>query len=208
MTTRPPWRTSSTLSASCTGMRTTGSPSAGMGGGGGGSGSGSSLGGRLCAWASENERSAATSTPRITSILLEVEQHLALGRRGCEAALLIEREDRIDHLLRLVVDLHQVEIVRVDHALGGQALAHPRHQPAPIRLVHEDDRHLAGLAGLHERERFEELVQRAVATRQNDERGGDLREHRLARKEVAKAQADVLIAARRLLARQVDVQAD
>jgi hypothetical protein len=73
--------------------------------------------------------------------------------------------------------------------------------------VHEDDRHLARLAGLHQRERLEELVQGAEAARQHDVGGGELREHHLAREEVLEAQADVLVAARGLLARQVDVQA-
>jgi hypothetical protein len=49
ITTRPPWRISSTLSVFCTGMRTLGSSAPENGGGGKGSGRGSSCGGR--AWA-------------------------------------------------------------------------------------------------------------------------------------------------------------
>src|SRR5688500_13765364 len=106
-------------------MRTPGS-SIGMSGGGGGSGNGSSGGGGClgCAWASAPASKPRSSRRRIASILLEVQEHLALGRRGREAALLVEREDRIHHLLRLVVHLHKVEVILVDHPFGGQPLAH------------------------------------------------------------------------------------
>src|SRR6185503_3270332 len=146
----------STLSVFCTGMRTTGSSSVGKGGGGGASGSGSSLGGRLCAWTVDIKKSPTSSRRRIVSILLEVQQHLALRGRGREAALRIEREDRVDHVLRLVEHLQQIEIVRADHAFSGEALAHPVDQAAPVGLVHQDDRHLPRLAGLHQGERLEQ----------------------------------------------------
>src|SRR5687767_8338418 len=111
-------------------MRTAGSSSRlGSGGGGGASGSGSSLGGRFCAWAVAMKKIPTSSRRRIASILLEVQQHLALRGRGCEAALRIESEDRVDHLLRVVVHLQQIEIARTDHAFALQALAHPRDQP-------------------------------------------------------------------------------
>src|SRR3990167_3144473 len=213
MTTRPPWRTSSTVAPSGTGMRTRGSSGPEIAGGGGGSGSGSSLGWRCC-WASAPDAtiaSARTSRRRMLflgqPILLEVEQHLALGGRGLEAALLVEREDRVHHLLRLVMYLHEVHVGGVDHVLPDQALAEPGDEPAPIRLVHQDDRHLARLAGLHQCERLEQLVERAEAAGQDDERGGELREHHLAREEMLEAKPDVVVPVRVLLARQIDVEA-
>src|SRR5687767_4826768 len=112
-----------------------------MAGGGGGSGSGSSLGGGLrCAMAGGLSSATANTTSsqgRIATILLEVKNHLALGGRWREAALLIVREDCVDHLLRRVAHLHEIEIGRIDHAFAGQALAHPRKQAAPVRLVHQ-----------------------------------------------------------------------
>src|SRR5687767_1054226 len=196
---------SSILSPCCTGMRTRGSSTsgpAGIAGGGGGSGSGSSAGGRGCAAAAlAANTSKVASKRRIKSILLEVQQYLALLRRRLEAALLVEREDGVDHLLRLVAHLQKIELEDVDHALGGKALAHPLEQPAPERLVHQDDRHLSRLAGLHQRQRLEQLVEGAVAAGQHDVRGGHLGEHDLASEEVAKAQADVLVAIAGLLAR-------
>src|SRR3989442_11684087 len=129
----------SILSPSWTGMRTLGSSGAvtppGMGGGGGGSGSGSSLGGRGCArTANATKTSAVASIRRIDAILLEVQQHLALLRRGLEAPLLVEPEDRVDHFLRLIAHLQQIELALVDHALGGEPLAHPLRQAAPEGL--------------------------------------------------------------------------
>ena len=79
------------------------------------------------------------------------------------------------------------------------ALAHPVEQPAPVRLVHQDDRHAAALAGLHQRQRLDQLVERAVAAGQHDERGRSLHEHHLAREEMLEAQADVLVAVGGLL---------
>src|SRR3989337_3330748 len=119
-------------SSFCTGMRTAGSSSRlGSGGGGGASGNGSSLGGRLCAWAIEIRKIPTSSRRRIASILLEVQQHLALGGRGREAALRVESEDRVDHFLRLVVDLQKIEGVGADHAFGFAGSGHPGDQAAP-----------------------------------------------------------------------------
>src|SRR5687768_5572273 len=113
-------------SSFCTGMRTAGSSRRlGSGGGGGASGSGSSLGGRFCAWALEMRTIPTGSRRGIASILLEVQEHLALRGRGREAALRIESEDRVDHLLRLVEHLQQIGIARTDHAFALEALAHP-----------------------------------------------------------------------------------
>src|SRR5688572_1262935 len=198
---------SSILSPCCTGMRTRGSSisgPAGIAGGGGGSGSGSSAGGRGCAAAAlAANTSKVASKRRIESILLEVQQHLALLRRRLEAALLVESEDGVDHFLRLVAHLQEIELEDVDHAFDRQALAHPLEQAAPERLVHQDDRHLARLARLHQRERLEQLIERAVAAGQHDVGGRHFREHHFAGEEVAKAQADVLIAIAELLARQL-----
>src|SRR3954466_543739 len=109
----------STLSSFCTGICTRGSSNgpSGIAGGGGGSGSGSRPGGGF--WA---EAAHATSTStiarrrRISPILLEVQQHLALLRRRLEAALFVESEDRVDHFLRLVAHLQQIELEQIDHA--------------------------------------------------------------------------------------------
>src|SRR5919202_150503 len=113
MTTRPLSRISSTLSPSCTGMRTAGSSASGIGGGGGGSGKLSTL--------------------------------------SCAAA---------------------------------PSAAHTRRTAAAARM-----RHLPALAGLHERQRFEQFVERAVAAGQDDVGAREFREHHLAREEMLEAQA-------------------
>src|SRR5688500_20311581 len=110
-------------SSFCTGMRTAGSSRRlGSGGGGGASGSGSSWGGRFCAWAIEMRKIPTSSRRRIASILLEVQEHLALRGRGREAALRIESEDRVDQVLRLVDHQQQNENNRTNHDFALNAL--------------------------------------------------------------------------------------
>src|SRR5688572_33249944 len=104
-------------------MRTRGSSSsgpAGISGGGGGSGSGSSLGGRGCAAAALAASTSTIASKRRIETILQVQEHLALLRRRLEAALLVEREDRVDHLLRLVAHLQEIQLQDVDHALRRQ----------------------------------------------------------------------------------------
>src|SRR5688500_20287468 len=103
-------------SSFCTGMRTAGSSRRlGSGGGGGASGSGASLGGRFCAWAIEIRKIPTSSRRRIASILLEVQQHLALRGRVRAAALRIDSVYRVDHFLPLFLNLQEIEVVVADH---------------------------------------------------------------------------------------------
>src|SRR3954471_14860236 len=80
ITTRPPTRTSSTLSCFCTGMRTAGSSASAIGGGA------SSDDGSCATAAVAAHMRINTATERIERFYLKVEQHLALGGRRLEAA--------------------------------------------------------------------------------------------------------------------------
>ena len=64
------------------------------------------------------------------------------------------------------------------------------------------------LPRLDEGQRLEELVERAEAAREEDERLGRLHEHRLPGVEVAERHADVAVRVQVLLVRQLDVEAD
>ncbi len=64
---------------------------------------------------------------------------------------------------------------------------------------------MADRARLDQRERLEQLVERAEAAGRDDERARVAHEHDLAREEVAEAQGDVEVRVERLLVRQRDV---
>ena len=48
---------------------------------------------------------------QMLAIVLQIEQHLPLGRQWSEAALLIVSENGLNDIFRLVDDLDQVEIL-------------------------------------------------------------------------------------------------
>src|SRR5215468_6063964 len=197
--------------------RTTGPGAAGSSSsptGGAGSGTGSSLGGgATCARTGRTARNAAAaSRRRIGGESIRATECsrsiLALRGRGHERAILVVAEDRLDDLLGFVVHLDEVHVAGIDHALGDEPLAEPVEQAAPERLPHQDDRHFARLARLHERERLAELVERTEAPGHHDVGGGEAHERHLAREEMAERQADILEGVAELLARQLDVEAD
>src|SRR4030095_14112225 len=138
----------------------------------------------------------------------KVQHSLALGPRRLEYAILLEGEDRLDDLFGLIDDLDEVEIVFVDHSFADEAFPGPIDQSLPEASADENDRYLAVLAGLHERQAFRELVERSEAAGKHDVRRGETHEHHLARKKVAKVEAYVLVIVAALLARQQDVEAD
>ncbi len=67
---------------------------------------------------------------------------------------------------------------------------------------------MSDLAGLDQRERLEQLVHRAEAAREDDERLRVLHEHRLAHEEVAEVDGRGDVVVHPLLERQLDVAAD
>src|SRR2546423_4513858 len=111
ITTRPPWRISSTLSASCTGMRTAGSSGPSSGGGGGGSASGSSF---ACAMAlAAAHVNMNTAIGRMAAILLKVAaQNSAIMRAEL-------------HLPSAVLSLHRVGERSRKDVVAGRRLVLP-----------------------------------------------------------------------------------
>ena len=90
---------------------------------------------------------------------------------------------------------------------GGQLhVAQPGEEAVPVGAADEHDREVLDLAGLDQRQRLEQFVQRPEAAGKDHERLGILHEHRLAREEVVELDATVDIRVERLLERQLDVQ--
>ena len=125
------------------------------------------------------------------------------GRAPAWAAAMIAHD-----LVEVVGEVHEVEVLRRDLALGEHRVAQPAEQAAPVRRAHEHDGERRDLAGLHQGERLEQLVEGAEAAGEDDERLGVLHEHRLAREEVAEVDADVDPLVHALLERQLDAEPD
>src|SRR4051794_37620567 len=137
------------------------------------------------------------------------------GKRRMPGKLRLERSlclsggaYALDHLVEVIADDEQVEVLRGDHALAEGALAQPVDQPVPVGRVDQADRELVDLAGLDQRQRLEELVERAEAAGQDDERVRVADEHDLAREEVVELERVGDVAVGVLLEGQLDVQAD
>src|SRR5256712_8539684 len=150
------------------------------GGGGGSSGRGSSLGGCCAARGSETSNSAGARIRRgmrrksifrrvyqnrCAFVVLEIEQDFALGSARLEAPMFVMLEDRLDHTFGFVDDLDQLHVLRVDHLLPDELLAHPLKQSAPERPMHEYAGHARALARLHEHENLREFIERPEAAR-------------------------------------------
>ena len=104
--------------------------------------------------------------------------------------------------------MQQLDVLGRDHPLREELHAHEVEQLAPVVGVVEHDREVENLVGLDERQRFEQLVERPEAAREDDEPLGGLHEADLARVEVVEGQADVEVRVLVLLVREVDVEAD
>src|SRR3954451_23749465 len=137
------------------------------------------------------------------------------GKRRMPGKLRLERSlclsggaYALDHLVEVIADDEQVEVLRGDHALAEGALAQPVDQPVPVGRVDQADRELVDLAGLDQRQRLEELVERAEAAGQDDERVRVADEHDLAREVVVELARVGDVAGGVLLEGQLDVQAD
>ena len=112
--------------------------------------------------------------------------------------------------LWLVDHLQKVGVAWTDEAVGGETTDDPVDESLPVRRTHEDEGDPAHLAGLHQGEHLEQLVQRAEAAGEGHQR---LRAHQkvhLAQREVveleAQARRDVGVGC--LLVGQHDVQPD
>src|SRR5450755_3538437 len=105
-------------------------------------------------------------------------------------------------------EMEQLQVERTDHARLDEQVE--VDQPGPELAAEQQDRPASGLAGLDQRERLEQLVERAEAAREAHQCDRAHQEVHLSQAEVVELEAqlgrDVRI--RRLLVHQHDVQAD
>src|SRR4051794_6979709 len=102
-----------------------------------------------------------------------------------KALLLSALEDRRRYFLGVLAHREQVHVLRTDLPALQQLRADPVHQAAPVVAADEDDREVADLVRLAERQRLEELIERSEPARQHDEADRIANEEELAREEVA-----------------------
>src|SRR5664280_2858778 len=119
----------------------------------------------------------------------------------------VEVHDRVPRLGAALGPGNEIQIPGRDPALLDEEL--PVDELLPVCTAHEDDREALHLPGLDERERLEELVQRAVAARERDERAGAHEQVHLADAEVVELEAEGRrdVRVRKLLVRELDVEA-
>src|SRR4051794_8749391 len=131
------------------------------------------------------------------------------GRSAADRALRPRAlADALDDLVEVVVHREAIQVLRRDHPARQRLLSQPADQAAPVARVDQADGELVHLAVLDQRERLEELVQRAEAAGQDHERVRVADEHDLAREEVVELQRGVDVAVDVLLEGQLDVQPD
>ena len=87
-------------------------------------------------------------------------------------------------------------------------LEQPVDEAGPVGRAEQHDREVADLARLAQRRGLEQLVERAEAAREDDERARVAHEHHLAREEVVEVEAEVDVRVLELLVRQLDVEPD
>src|SRR3954447_14007872 len=144
---------------------------------------------------------------------LEAQKTQIAAMRVCPPALAVGlphplvATDRVDDVLHVIGYVHQVEVDLIDLVLAEHRRTQPVDQPAPISTAEQHDGERRHLPGLHEGERFEQLVHRAETARQHDEGLRVFHEHRLAREEVTEVEPDVDVVIEVLLERQLDAEA-
>src|SRR5664279_44069 len=131
----------------------------------------------------------------------------AQARAGRDRMPCVEVHDCVPRLGAALGPGNEIQVLGRDPALVDEQL--PVDELLPVRAAHEDYRDALHLPGLDERERLEQLVERAVPAREGDERTGTHEEVHLADAEVvepeAKRRRDVCV--RPLLVRELDVEA-
>ncbi len=117
-------------------------------------------------------------------------------------------EQRLDGGARTVGHREEFLVARRDRSVSQQRVADPFGHPRPVILAEEDDREIGQLVGLHQRQRLEQFVECAVATRKDDKPDRVLDEHRLPHEEELEVERTRQVPVGVLLVRQLDIAAD
>ena len=91
------------------------------------------------------------------------------GRRASRCASYAV-DHRVRRFGRIVGQQHQVHVARRDLPLAEHARLQPAHEPGPVVAAEQDHRELVDLPRLDQRQRLEQLVERAEAAGEDDER--------------------------------------
>src|SRR6266536_3489624 len=89
-------------------------------------------------------------------------------RRNARTATPVALDHDLHRSFGVVGHKEEVDVLRRDHPLRQQFLSHPFEQLAPVVAVEEDDREVENLSGLDQRQRLEQLVDRAEAAGKDD----------------------------------------
>src|SRR3954454_2936009 len=131
-----------------------------------------------------------------------------LGRAGRSRRPVVGRLADGEHLVEVVGELEALDVVRIDLPARQHRPAEPVDHALPVVRADQDDREVADLAGLAERRRLEELVERPEAAGEDHEGARVADEHDLAREEVMEGEPEVDPVVLGLLVRQLDVEPD
>src|SRR2546430_5446006 len=174
---------------------------------------------RLAFWSPHRERTPASVRPRRRSGRHRSGNRsrarlsgVSLGFAGLLARFVDldgQRSRRhLGGLLRVVCERHEVQVIGRDRTGTEHMVLQPIEQALPVGRAEQHDRKVLDLAGLGQRQRFEQLVQRAEAAWKDHEAACVFHEHVLAHEEVAKLDAEVDIFVQRLFVGKLDVATD
>src|SRR5258705_85946 len=102
----------------------------------------------------------------------------------------------------------ELNVLAAYHPFADQFFAHPIGETTPEIAADQNDRNLAALSRLHEREHFAQFIERTETTGQDYIGRREAHEHHLAREKIAEVDGDVLIFVSALLEWQQDIETD
>jgi hypothetical protein len=134
-----------------------------------------------------------------------------MRRRLCAAAplrIIRRTHNQVTHLIDRVADNQQIDVGSGDLARRENRFAHPVQQPIPVRAVEQNDRKVAHLPGLHQRQRLEQLIERTESAGEDHERLSILDQHHLAHEKIAERHRCIDIRIEMLFKGEFDIETD
>ena len=99
---------------------------------------------------------------------------------------IVPAQNTLPDVLRRLGEPEQIPVLWIDGTLIDQKI--DVHGPTPIGLAHQHDRNWLDFAGLHQSQHLEQLVKRAIATRERNQCLGPQEEMQLAQREIMEAE--------------------
>ena len=117
-------------------------------------------------------------------------------------------ENNIGYFVGGIGRFKQIQIVGLDKAARQKVVAYPVGHPLPEIAADQNNRTGRNLAGLHQRQAFKQLVQRAEAAGHHHIRHRMFHKHHFAREKMLEFNRQILIRIGLLFMRQHDIEAD